>query len=86
MASRIIKESNVRAIFKNRQMTQGALDWLDEYVEGMLQGAYEKIKGVKQGRWNPRIDEEMLEFSLMPNGIIVLNGGGDDDEDEEDQE
>lgn len=77
MATKIIKESQLRQIFKGKQISEDAIEWLDEWVEGILDSAYGKVKDNNNVK---RISKEIAQFIVNPNAIVVINGDHGDDE------
>lgn len=82
MATKIIKESQVRRIFKEKQISEGAIEWLDDHIHKMLTDAYKSIKDNDRIK---RVSKGIAEFMLKPNALITDDGLDDDDDDEGDK-
>lgn len=82
MATKIIKESQVRRIFKDKQISEGAIEFLDDHVQKMLTDAYNSIKDNDRVK---RVSKGIAKFILSPNALIVDDGLKDDDEEGGDQ-
>ena len=77
MATKIIKEKQLRKLFPNQQISEEAIMFIDEYILDILSSASDSIKdntGVK------RITKEIAQFIVHPNAMVVVPVEEGDDE------
>ena len=77
MATRIIKESQLRKIFAGKQMGEDAIEWLDDYVYELLVNAHASIKDNDRVR---RVNKGIAKFIVNPNAIVICDHGDDEHE------
>ena len=79
MPTKIIKESHLRKIFKGKQISEGAIEWLDDYIDQMLTNAYNSVKDNDKVK---RINKEIVRFIVNPSSLVVISEdqeAGDDE-------
>ena len=78
MATKIIKEKQLRKLFPHQQISEEAIRFIDEHILDILTNASDSIKnntGVK------RITKEIAQFIVHPNAMVVVpEDEGDDEE------
>ena len=76
MPTRIIKESQLRKIFKGKQIGEDAIQWLDDYVYEMMEKAHASIKDNPKVK---RINVGLVKFIVNPNAIVICDHEHGDD-------
>ncbi|MCK4544166.1 hypothetical protein KAU43_01380 [candidate division WOR-3 bacterium] len=76
MATKIIKEKQLRKLFPNQQISEEAIEFIDEHILDILINASDSVKnntGIK------RISKEIAKFIVLPNAIIIVPEDDGDD-------
>lgn len=69
MATKIIKEKQLRKLFPNQQISEEAIQFIDEHILDILINASDSVKdntGIK------RISKEIAKFIVHPNAMVVV--------------
>ena len=68
MPTIVIKENKVREIFKGKEVSPSAIQWLDEWLLQMLIDAFERVENVEELRITP----DIMKFIMKENAMVKI--------------